>query len=208
MMKQMLRSKIHKAIVTEADLSYVGSITIDEQLMELAGLLEYEKVLVVDNTNGSRLETYVISGTRGSGQICMNGAAAHLIKKRDEKKDSGRRHGSRRDRGRDRDLGRDKDRDKAKGRGKARHRNKDKKEASGKQRGGIRVPGRDKGKDKFKKRDIEKAARQIKLEMKKGGEKSDSDPAEEPIPVDPVPEGSPAEEKLPDDEFSSDFPLE
>ncbi|MBT7902930.1 aspartate 1-decarboxylase [Candidatus Woesearchaeota archaeon] len=83
-MKQMLRSKIHKAIVTEADLSYVGSITIDEQLMELAGLLEYEKVLVVDNTNGSRLETYVISGTRGSGQICMNGAAAHLIKKRDE----------------------------------------------------------------------------------------------------------------------------
>jgi len=80
----MLRSKIHKAIVTEANLEYIGSITIDKFLMEKVGLIEGEKVLVVDNTNGARLETYVINGDFGSGVICMNGAASHLIKKGDE----------------------------------------------------------------------------------------------------------------------------
>ena len=83
-MRWILRSKIHKATVTEADLDYVGSITIDEDLIEKVGFLAGEKVLVVDNTNGARLETYVIIGERGSGTICMNGAAAHLIKKGDE----------------------------------------------------------------------------------------------------------------------------
>jgi len=80
----MLKSKIHKVIVTQADIDYVGSITIDEDLMNKVGLLEGEKVLVVDNTNGNRLETYVIKGKRGSGIIGINGAAAHLIKKGDE----------------------------------------------------------------------------------------------------------------------------
>ncbi|MBM4170079.1 MAG: aspartate 1-decarboxylase [Ignavibacteria bacterium] len=83
-MRQFLRSKIHKAIVTEADVRYIGSITIDETLMNLAHLSEYEKVLVVDNTNGERVETYVIKGEPDSGTICMNGAAAHRIKKGDE----------------------------------------------------------------------------------------------------------------------------
>jgi aspartate 1-decarboxylase len=83
-MRIFLRSKIHKAIVTEANLHYVGSISIDERLLELADLAEYEKVLVVDNTNGHRLETYVIKGKRNSGSICMNGAAAHLIQTGDE----------------------------------------------------------------------------------------------------------------------------
>src|SRR3990172_3537581 len=83
-MRIYLRSKIHKATVTEADLHYVGSISIDEDLMEHAGLEEYEKVLVVDNTNGARIETYVIKGPRNSGMIGMNGAAAHLIHKGDE----------------------------------------------------------------------------------------------------------------------------
>lgn len=83
-MRIYLRSKIHKAIVTNADLHYVGSITIDEELMEKAGLDEYERVLVVDNTNGHRLETYVIKGPRGSGAVEMNGAAAHLIHRGDE----------------------------------------------------------------------------------------------------------------------------
>lgn len=83
-MKFVLKSKIHKAIVTEADLNYIGSITIDKTLMDLVGLIEYEKVLVVDNTNGARLETYVLEGKENSGIICMNGAAAHLIKKGDE----------------------------------------------------------------------------------------------------------------------------
>jgi aspartate 1-decarboxylase len=77
----MLRSKIHNATVTEAELSYVGSITVDEELLEKAGLLEGEKVLVVSNTSGARLETYTIRGERGSGVMCINGAAAHLIKK-------------------------------------------------------------------------------------------------------------------------------
>jgi aspartate 1-decarboxylase len=77
----MLRSKIHKATVTQADLSYEGSITIDRELIERVGLLPGEKVLVVSNTSGARLETYVIAGEPGSGVICINGAAAHLIKK-------------------------------------------------------------------------------------------------------------------------------
>lgn len=83
-MRWILRSKIHKATVTVADLSYVGSITIDEALIEAVGLRAGEKVLVVDNTNGARLETYVIAGERDSGVICMNGAAAHLIHKGDD----------------------------------------------------------------------------------------------------------------------------
>ncbi len=78
-MRWLLRSKIHKATVTEADVDYVGSITIDEALLEKVGLWEGEKVLVVSNTSGSRLETYVIPGERESGEICINGAAAHLI---------------------------------------------------------------------------------------------------------------------------------
>jgi len=83
-MRFILRSKIHKAIVTEANLNYVGSITIDEDLIEKAGFWPGEKVLVVSNTTGIRLETYVMVGERGSGVICMNGAAAHLIKKDEE----------------------------------------------------------------------------------------------------------------------------
>ena len=79
----MLKSKIHRATVTEAELDYVGSITIDKNLLEASGILEYEKVLVVDITNGSRLETYTIAGERGSGIICLNGAAAKLINKGD-----------------------------------------------------------------------------------------------------------------------------
>ena len=80
----MMRSKIHKATVTEADINYVGSVTIDADLLEKSGLMPGEKVLIVDNTNGARLETYTIVGDRGSGCICINGAAAHLIKKGDE----------------------------------------------------------------------------------------------------------------------------
>ena len=83
-MRIYLRSKIHKATITEAKLHYVGSITIDECLMKLAGLAEYEKVLIVDNTNGNRLETYVIKGKKNSGIIGINGAAAHLVHKGDE----------------------------------------------------------------------------------------------------------------------------
>ena len=83
-MRWMLRSKIHKAVVTEADLHYIGSITIDQELIDKCGLWPGERVLVVDNTNGARLETYVMSGESGSGVICMNGAAAHLIHVGDE----------------------------------------------------------------------------------------------------------------------------
>ena len=83
-MRWLLRSKIHNATVTAADLSYIGSITIDEELIEKAGLWAGEKVLVVSNTSGARLETYVIVGKRGSGVICMNGAAAHLIKAQEQ----------------------------------------------------------------------------------------------------------------------------
>jgi aspartate 1-decarboxylase len=80
----MLRSKIHKAIVTDADLQYVGSITIDQDLIDMVQLWPGEKVLVVSNSTGARLETYVIAGQRSSGTICMNGAAAHLIRKGEE----------------------------------------------------------------------------------------------------------------------------
>jgi len=80
-MRWMLRSKIHKATVTEADVRYVGSITIDRALMDRVGIWPGEKVLVVSNTNGVRLETYVIPGERNSGTIQMNGAAAKLVRK-------------------------------------------------------------------------------------------------------------------------------
>ncbi|MEM4166544.1 MAG: aspartate 1-decarboxylase [Candidatus Bilamarchaeaceae archaeon] len=80
-MRWFLRSKIHNAIVTEANVSYVGSITIDKTLMKKAGFLSGEKVLVCSLDSGVRLETYVIEGERNSGVICMNGPAAHLIKK-------------------------------------------------------------------------------------------------------------------------------
>ena len=83
-MRWVLRSKIHKATVTEADLNYIGSITIDEALVERVGFWPGEKVLVVSNTTGARLETYVIVGKKNSGIICMNGASAHLIKKGEE----------------------------------------------------------------------------------------------------------------------------
>ena len=75
----ILKSKIHRATVTQAEIDYIGSITIDETLMEAAGIYEYEKVQVVDVDNGSRLETYVISGERDSGIICLNGAAARCV---------------------------------------------------------------------------------------------------------------------------------
>lgn len=83
-MRWLLRSKIHKATVTEANVAYVGSITIDADLLERVGLWPGEKVLVVSNTSGARLETYVIRGEPGSGAIRMNGAAAHLIKPGEE----------------------------------------------------------------------------------------------------------------------------
>ncbi len=79
-----MRSKIHKAVITEANLNYIGSITIDADLLNRVGLWEGEKVLVVSNTSGARLETYVIVGEPGSGVICMNGAAAHLVKAGEE----------------------------------------------------------------------------------------------------------------------------
>jgi aspartate 1-decarboxylase len=80
-MRWVMRSKIHNATVTEANLAYIGSITIDQDLLDRVGLWAGERVLVVSNTSGARLETYVISGPRGSGDIAMNGAAAHLIAK-------------------------------------------------------------------------------------------------------------------------------
>ncbi|MFH2202611.1 MAG: aspartate 1-decarboxylase [Elusimicrobiota bacterium] len=83
-MRSVLHAKIHNATVTEANLRYIGSITIDETLIEHVGLWPGEKVLVVSNTSGTRLETYVIRGERDSGVICMNGAAAHLIKRGEE----------------------------------------------------------------------------------------------------------------------------
>lgn len=79
MLINVLKSKIHRAVVTEANLNYVGSITIDEDLMEAANLLEGERVLIVNNNNGARLETYVIKGERSSGQICLNGSAARQV---------------------------------------------------------------------------------------------------------------------------------
>jgi len=83
-MRWVLRSKLHKGMVTEADQSYIGSITIDQDLIEQAGFWPGEKVLVVSNTSGQRVETYVISGERHSGVICINGAAALRIKKGEE----------------------------------------------------------------------------------------------------------------------------
>ena len=79
MLLNILKSKIHRVQVTEANLEYIGSITIDEALMEEANIYAGERVQVVDNNNGARLETYVIPGKRGSGCICINGAAAHLV---------------------------------------------------------------------------------------------------------------------------------
>lgn len=75
----MLLGKIHRATVTEANLNYEGSITLDPDLLDASGILPYEQVAVVDVTNGARLETYTIIGERGSGEVCINGAAAHLI---------------------------------------------------------------------------------------------------------------------------------
>ena len=79
MMRIMMKSKIHRATVTQADLNYVGSVTLDSALMEAADLLDGEQVAIVDITNGARIETYVIPGPRGSGVIGINGAAAHLV---------------------------------------------------------------------------------------------------------------------------------
>src|SRR4051812_50062893 len=79
MLRTMFKSKIHRATVTQADLHYVGSVTIDADLLDAADLLPGELVHIVDITNGARLETYVIEGERGSGVICINGAAAHLL---------------------------------------------------------------------------------------------------------------------------------
>jgi len=83
MLIQVLKSKIHRARVTQTELDYVGSITIDEDLMEAANMIEGEKVLVVNNNNGERLETYVIRGEPGTGMICLNGAAARKAAKGD-----------------------------------------------------------------------------------------------------------------------------
>ena len=79
MFVQILKSKIHRAVVTEANLNYIGSITIDAELMDKAGILPNEKVYIVNNNNGERFETYVIKGDRGSGMICLNGAAARKV---------------------------------------------------------------------------------------------------------------------------------
>lgn len=79
MFRTMLKSKLHRAVVTEANLNYMGSITIDEALMEAANILPNEKVQIVNNNNGARFETYVITGERNSGVICLNGAAARLV---------------------------------------------------------------------------------------------------------------------------------
>ena len=83
MFRMMMNSKLHRATVTEADLNYVGSITIDSDLLDAAGMLPNEKVHVVNNNNGARFETYIIAGERGSGVICVNGAAARLVQKGD-----------------------------------------------------------------------------------------------------------------------------
>jgi aspartate 1-decarboxylase len=83
-MRFVLGSKIHRATVTEANIEYIGSIAIDEGLIKKAGFWKGEKVLVVSKTTGARLETYIIPAAKGSGTICMNGAAAHLIKKGEE----------------------------------------------------------------------------------------------------------------------------
>jgi aspartate 1-decarboxylase len=79
MFREMMSSKIHRATVTQADLNYVGSITIDEDMMDAVGMLRNEKVSIVNNNNGARFETYTIAGERGSGVVCVNGAAARLV---------------------------------------------------------------------------------------------------------------------------------
>ena len=84
MILTMLKAKIHRAVVTESNLHYVGSITIDRDRMEVSGILEYEKVSVVDIDNGNRFETYVIEGECGSGVVCLNGAAARLVQPGDK----------------------------------------------------------------------------------------------------------------------------
>ncbi|MDQ6599439.1 aspartate 1-decarboxylase [Bacillus salipaludis] len=83
MFRTMMNGKIHRATVTEANLNYVGSITIDEDILDAVGMLANEKVQIVNNNNGARLETYIIPGERGSGVICLNGAAARLVQKGD-----------------------------------------------------------------------------------------------------------------------------
>ncbi len=83
MLLEIMKSKIHRAVVTEADLNYIGSITIDEDLMDASGIIENEKVQVVNINNGERLETYVIKGERGSGQVCLNGPAARKVQPND-----------------------------------------------------------------------------------------------------------------------------
>ena len=84
MRRRMMKSKIHRATVTDANLHYVGSVTVDRDLMDAADLCEYEQVAVVDIDNGQRLETYVIEGVRGSGDVCLNGAAARLVQPGDK----------------------------------------------------------------------------------------------------------------------------
>ncbi|MGY0691749.1 aspartate 1-decarboxylase [Virgibacillus sp. FSP13] len=79
MFRTMMKAKIHRARVTEANLNYVGSVTIDQNILDQVGILPHEKVQIVNNNNGARLETYVIPGERGSGVICLNGAAARLV---------------------------------------------------------------------------------------------------------------------------------
>ncbi|MGR9049952.1 aspartate 1-decarboxylase [Halobacillus faecis] len=79
MLRTMMKAKIHRARVTEANLNYVGSVTIDQDLLDQVGILPHEKVQIVNNNNGERLETYVIAGERGSGVICLNGAAARRV---------------------------------------------------------------------------------------------------------------------------------
>jgi aspartate 1-decarboxylase len=83
MQVQVLKSKIHRATVTDANLNYEGSITIDEDLIDAAGMFVHEKVAVVNNNNGERFETYIIRGERGTGTICLNGAAARKVQKDD-----------------------------------------------------------------------------------------------------------------------------
>ena len=92
MLYTIMHGKIHRATVTEANLEYMGSVTIDSELMEMAGILPGERVQIVDNNNGARLETYTIAGAPGSGVICLNGAAARLVQPGDKViTDDGRR---------------------------------------------------------------------------------------------------------------------
>ena len=84
MFRHMMKAKLHRATVTEANLNYVGSITIDEDLLDAVEMLPYEKVQIVNNNNGARFETYIIPGKRGSGVVCLNGAAARLVQEGDK----------------------------------------------------------------------------------------------------------------------------